>query len=104
MGAPKAAGRFAKGPKGDPIKMLQEEHHTWMIQNFDGDSNCTLDEVEMSQCVRITDCRSTTVRLGSRVKSVSVDNCERCNIIVKDVISIVEMVNSDRCQMQTTGK
>lgn len=54
--------------------------------------------------VRITDCRNTTVRLSERVKSVAVDNCIKCAIIIKDVISVVELVNSERLQVQTTGK
>jgi adenylyl cyclase-associated protein len=99
-----AGGRFAKGPKGDPIKTFQAEQHTWIIQNFDGNHNISLDEVEKQQCVRVTDCRNTTVKLGDRVKGVTVDNCERTNIIVKDVISVVELVNSDRIQCQTAGK
>jgi len=104
--AAKAAGggRFAKGPKGDPIKALQEEQNTWILQNIEGDNNCTLDSVEKHQCVRITDCANSTVRIDNRVKSISVDNCLKVNIIMKDVISVVELVNSDRCKIQVTGK
>lgn len=97
-------GRFAKGPKGDPIKVLQEEQNTWIVQNIEGDNNCTLDSAEKHHCVRITDCANATVRIDNRVKSISVDNCLKVNIIVKDVISVVEMVNSDRCKIQVTGK
>lgn len=99
-----AGGRFAKGPKGDPIKTFLQEQHTWIIQNFDGNNNISLDEVEKQQCVRITDCRNTTVKIGERVKGVTVDNCEKVNVVVKDVISVVELVNSDRIQCQSVGK
>lgn len=104
--APKAAagGRFAKGPKGPPAKEFQDSNHTWNIVNFDGDNNVTLDEVQMHQCVRVTDCKQSTVRLTDKVKNVTVDNCDRVNIIVKDVMSAVEIVNSDRCKVQIDGK
>jgi adenylyl cyclase-associated protein len=105
--AKKAAvgGRFAKGPKGDPVKYLREEHSSWIVENIDNDSNCLLDAVEMSQNVRITDCARSTINITSqRVKSIIIDNCEKVNIITKDVISIVELVNSDRCQIQTNGR
>lgn len=98
------SGGRQKGPKGDPMKVLQEEQNTWIIQNIDGDSNCTLEGVERHHSVRIADCRKATIRLSDRVKSVSVDNCIQTNIIVKDVISVVELVNSDRLQVQTDGK
>jgi len=98
-------GRFAKGPKGEPVKYLREEHSSWIVENIDNDPNCLLDAVEMSQNVRITDCARSTINITSqRVKSIIIDNCEKVNIITKDVISIVELVNSDRCQIQATGK
>jgi len=101
---PAAGGRFAKGPKGDPIKVLQEAQNTWFLQNYDGDHNITLDEADKSHVVRITDCRNCTVKLSSRVKAVAIDNCERITVQTNDVISAVEAMNSDRIKVQVTGK
>lgn len=101
--APKAvAGRFAKGPKGPPIKELQKDVN-WIIENFEGDNNITVDEADMKQCICIINCKNCTVRLSSRVKAITVDGCEKVNVLMKDVISAVELVNSDRLQIQADG-
>lgn len=103
--APAAApGRSqAKGPKGPPIKELQRELN-WLIENFADNPNVTLDEAQMQQLVMIINCRNCTIRINSKVKSISIDSCEKVNVIFGDVISAVELVNSDRCQVQTLGK
>jgi adenylyl cyclase-associated protein len=101
--APKAAaGRFAKGPKGPPRKELEKDIN-WIIENYDGET-LSLDEVDMKQSVCLINCRNTTVKLGAKVKSISVDGCERSSVVTKDVLSVVELVNSDRCQIQIQGK
>jgi len=102
--ASQAAGRFAKGPKGDPTKVLQDSQNTWFVQNFDGDHNVTLEEADKQHVVRITDCRNCTVKIAARVKAVAIDNCERITIQTNDVISAIECMNSDRVKVQTTGK
>merc|ERR1711972_299484 len=47
---------------------------------------------------------NTTLHVGAKAKSVSIDGCEKVNVILKDVLSVVELVNCERCQVQTTGK
>jgi len=109
--APKAAaskswgaGEGRKGPKGNkpPTKELQKELN-WMIENFDGVQDLTIDEATMSQVVVVINCRNCTLKLNSKVKSISIDGCEKVNVICQDVVSVVELVNSDRCQVQTCG-
>jgi adenylyl cyclase-associated protein len=98
---PSVVARFAKGPKGPPLKELQKDVN-WVIENYDGDNNVVMteDEVEMKHCICIINCRNTTVKLGSRVKAITLDGCEKVNVLMKDVISVVELVNSDRSQIQ----
>lgn len=101
--APKAAGRRSTlGPKGAPRKELEKEIN-WIIENFEGET-ITLDDVTMKQSICVINCKNTTIRLGNKVKSVSVDGCERVAVVTKDVLSVVELVNSDRCQIQADGK
>lgn len=101
--APKAAaGRFTKGPKGPPRKELEKDIN-WIIENYDGET-ITMDDVTIKQSVCMINCKNTTIRLGAKVKSIAVDGCERCAVVTKDVLSVVELVNSDRCQIQADGK
>jgi adenylyl cyclase-associated protein len=102
--APKAAaGRNAKGPRGPPKKELQKDVN-WIFENFDGDHSIVMDEADQRQCICLINCRNSTLRIGTRVKAIQIDGCEKVNVVTKDVISTVELVNSDRCQMQTDGK
>jgi len=102
--APKAAAAKGKGPRGPPKKELVKSN--WYIENYEGVSDLTLEEATMSQLVCIINCKNITLRMpaGSKVKSVNIDGCEKVNVIMHDVVSAVELVNSDRCQVQTTGK
>lgn len=95
-------GRFVKGPKGPPRKELEKDVN-WIIENYEGET-IALEEVEKSQSVCMINCKNTTLKIGGRVKSVSIDGCERAGVVTKDVISTVELVNSDRCQVQIDGK
>lgn len=92
-----------KGPRGPPIKELQKDLN-WVIENYDGVPNLLLDQVEKQQLVCIINCRNTTIRISSKVKSICIDGCDRVNIVCEDVVSAVELVNSDRCKVQTLGK
>mmetsp|Transcript_34655 Transcript_34655/g.79831 ORF Transcript_34655/g.79831 Transcript_34655/m.79831 type:complete len:495 (-) Transcript_34655:46-1530(-) len=101
--APAAKSFSKRGPRGEPKKELQKDVN-WMVENYDGERNLVMDDVSMSQLVCIINCRNTTVHIKNKVKSVCIDGCEKVNVICQDVISAVELVNSDRCQMQAVGK
>jgi len=105
--APKAKAAGAKhagrGPRGPPIKELQKELN-WMIENHDGVPDLVLEEAEKQHLVCVINCRNSTLQIKSKVKSISIDGCERVNVICQDVISAVELVNCERCQVQTLGK
>merc|ERR1719350_1150957 len=90
------------GPKGPPVKELQRGT-VWMIENFEGDHEVVVDQASMQHLVCIINCKNSTVRIQGKVKNVSIDSCERVNMICGDVVSTVEFVNSERCQFQTTG-
>merc|ERR1711879_640903 len=54
--------------------------------------------------VCIINCKNVTVQVPNKVKNINIDGCEKVNVICTDVLSTVELVNSDRCKVQTTGK
>lgn len=99
-GPGKAGGR---GPRGPPKKALERDYN-WMIENFEGEHNLTIDEIDAKQLVCIMNCRNCTLRLSSKVKNICVDSCEKVAVICADVMSSVELVNSNKVQVQTTGK
>jgi len=99
---PRANEGRKKGPKGAPIKELQRDTN-WVIENQEGVSNLTLDEADMKQTVLVINCREITLQVTTKVKSITIDGCEKVNLICGDVLSTVELVNSDKCKVQTIG-
>lgn len=112
--APKAAaaatgGRDRKGPRGAPVLELRKQTN-WIVENYDptaldGQSVLELDNVTQQQIVAICNCKNIVVKITTpKVKSICIDSCERVQVLFADVISTVELVNSDRCMVQTTAK
>jgi len=92
-----------KGPKGAPIKELQRDTN-WVIENQEGVANIIMDEADVKQNVIVINCRECTIQVKNKVKAISIDGCEKVNVICGDVLSTVELVNSDKCKVQTIGK
>merc|ERR1712083_574167 len=76
----------------------------WMIENFEGEQNMTIEDIDPKQLVCMMNCRNCTLRLSTKVKNICIDSCEKVNLICADVLSSVELVNSNKVQVQTTGK
>jgi len=100
---PAGGGRNAKGPRGAPIIELQRGMN-WMIENQEGGTHILEEGVEQTHLVVIINCKNITVKLPKKVKNICVDGCEKVALIASDVVSSIEAVNSDRLQLQTTGK
>merc|ERR1712087_187044 len=47
--------------------------------------------------------RNSTLQVTGKVKCIGIDGCEKVNVICNDVLSNVEMVNSDRIKVQIMG-
>lgn len=103
--APRAAGgRFAKGPKGDPFKQLISAQNMWEVCNFDNDKAVTLEEgVDPKHLVQVRDCKGSTITVPARIKNIAIDSCVNCTVIVSDVMSAVELVNSERITVRVQG-
>jgi len=98
-----AGARKGKGPRGPPAKELQRGN--WVVENFEGVHDLSVDEVEQKQLVCIINCKNVTVTVPDKAKSISIDGCDRANVILKgDVISTCELVNSDNIKVQTLAK
>merc|ERR1719240_665729 len=92
------------GPRGPPVKELRKDTN-WIIESWENESDLQVDEeLSLSNLVCIITCKNYIVRMPRKVKSITVDGCEKVNLICSDVLSSVELVNSDRMQVQTTGK
>lgn len=64
----------------------------WMAENYN-EGDHVLDKADMKSNVYITNCDDTRFTISGKVKSVTIDSCIKCEIIISEVISTVEMVN-----------
>ncbi|ETN98016.1 adenylyl cyclase-associated protein, partial [Reticulomyxa filosa] len=85
--AKKSAPKREKGPAG--IKFVGGR---WIGENYN-EGEYVFDKADIKSNVYISLCDDATFTVPGKVKSVSIDSCVKCNIIVNEVISTVEMVN-----------
>jgi len=64
----------------------------WMAENFN-EGEHTLDKADMKSNVYITMCDDARFIVPGKVKSICVDSCVKCDVIIQEVISTVEVVN-----------
>lgn len=100
--APKTAAAPSAKPKKPPSKQLKNDK--WYIENFEEDRGIVVEDPTPSQLVAIINCNNSVVKVDKRVKALIVDGCKKLSLVVQDVISTVEFVNSERCQCQILGK
>ena len=54
----------------------------------------------MQQTVSMYNCKNCTLRITGKVNQVCVDKCVKCKIVVDNVISVFEIINSRDIDMQ----
>jgi len=64
----------------------------WMVENYN-EGQITIDKADMKSNVYIAKCDDTTFTIPAKVKSVTMDSCVKCILIVNEVISTIEVVN-----------
>jgi len=83
----KTAPKREKGPAS-----MKFAGGRWMAENFN-EGEHIFDKADIKSTVYISMCDDATFTISGKVKSVTVDSCVKCNIIINEVISTVEMVN-----------
>jgi len=78
-----------------------ESKGTWFVEYYEN-GNITMDKVELKESVYILGCTNTTVSIPVKCKSIQVDGCKRLTVEFKQVVSIFEIVNSDRVTAYVT--
>jgi len=63
-----------------------------MAENY-SDGEIVIDKADMKAGVYITMSDDTKFTIPQKVKSVTIDSCIKCDVILNEVVSTVEMVN-----------
>jgi adenylyl cyclase-associated protein len=81
-----------------PVCEIQRSN--WVVENYVNHQGVLkLEECTMKQVVYVSKCVNSTIHVGSKVKSVTLDGCKKLNLIVHSVISSVELVNCERVKV-----
>ena len=78
-----------------------ESKGTWFVEYYEN-GNITMDKVELKESVYILGCTNTSVSVPVKCKSIQVDGCKRLTVEFKQVVSMFEIVNSDRVTAYVT--
>lgn len=86
-----------------PVCEIQRSN--WVVENFVNHAGMLkLDDCDMKQIVYVSKCVNTTIFVNCKVKSITLDGCKKVNLIVHSVISSVELVNCERCKIQSINE
>ncbi|XP_064651943.1 adenylyl cyclase-associated protein 1-like [Lineus longissimus] len=99
-GSPRAAPKPAasKPPK------LALEGKKWLVEHQDNQSNLMITTGEIQQTVYVYKCTNSTLKITTKINSITLDNCKKMALVFEDVVSCVDFVNCQRIQAQVLGK
>ena len=76
----------------------------WTIENHKDNRSIEIAETEIKQVVYIYRCVNSTIVIKGKINQVTLDSCKKVAIVVDSVISGIDVVNSQSCQVQILGK
>jgi adenylyl cyclase-associated protein len=98
--APKAA---ALPPvKGPPVLEFEKATKKWRVENQI--SEVTVEANDIRETVYVLGCIGATIRVTGKCKTITLDNCKKTKLIFNNVISSVEVVNSQRIHVECVEK
>ena len=99
----KAAPKFgAPAEKKAPVCELQGKK--WVVEYHENNPNISISDTNSKQAVYVFRCVRSTIKVSGKVNSIILDNCKRVALVFDDVISSVEIINSQGAQVQVMGK
>ncbi|KAK4215693.1 adenylate cyclase associated N terminal-domain-containing protein [Rhypophila decipiens] len=87
--------------KKPPKKAL--EGNKWLVENFEAGEQPIEIEVENSHSILISKCSNTTIILRGKANAVTIENSNRLNLVLDDLISSVDVVKSQNFALQVMG-
>lgn len=75
----------------------------WMI-DYQVEGVINIDDAKINDVIYIGGCKTCTIVIKGKVNAITVDGCTKVGVVVDNVVSVVEIINSTSSQMQITGK
>jgi len=101
----KTTERPAAGAAAKKVKPPSKVHagNKWMIENYT-EGNIVIDETRLNDMIYIGNCKNCTITVKGKINGVTVDCCNKVGVVVDDIVSVFEIVNSNSVQCQIVGK
>ena len=96
--------KVAQKPKKEPKKF--ERGISWVFEFFEGVKTLEIppEETGMKKAVMIDNCNNCVIQIKGKVKSIIVSGCKSTSVVFQDVVSSVEIVNSQKIQLHDYRK
>jgi adenylyl cyclase-associated protein len=88
-------------PKGPVL-----EGNKWVIENHVGNNSIVIpaSEMEPKNTIYIYKCERSTIQIPAKANSIVIDGGKRLGVVFSDIISGVEIVNSQNVNVQSQGR
>ncbi|SBT30712.1 cyclase-associated protein, putative (C-CAP) [Plasmodium ovale wallikeri] len=84
---------------------LKLKDNQWDISNYKNEKAVTLKEVGLNNAVNIYNCENSTFVIeNDKFKSLQIQKCVKCNVVLKNLISSIETIDSKKVKIQILGK
>ncbi|QIX01334.1 hypothetical protein AMS68_006851 [Peltaster fructicola] len=103
---PKPASMRQNSTASTPTKKegrKELDGNKWYIENFDAPSSPIEIEVSLTQSILISRCNKTTIVLKGKANAISIDNSPRCQVLVENLVSSVDVIKSPNFAVQVLG-
>jgi adenylyl cyclase-associated protein len=74
-----------------------------MIENFT-EGTIVVDDAKLNDMIYVGNCKNCTVTVKGKINGITVDSCTKVGVVVDDIVSVFEIVNSNSVQCQIVGK
>ncbi|KAI6191755.1 Adenylyl cyclase-associated protein [Aphelenchoides bicaudatus] len=98
-----SAPAAAKTVQEKPPKTELQDFKTWIVEYHKGNRNIVIEIADMKQTVYVFRCENSVVQIKGKVNSVTIDGCKKTSVVVDNLLSQVEVINSQSIEVQTLG-
>ena len=102
-----AAPKEREAPKdaaSDKPAKFALEGNKWAIEYQKNNPSIAIDTAEAKHSIYIYKCTGSTIVVKGKVNQITLDSCKKVAVVCDSVISGVDIVNSNSCQIQVLGK
>jgi len=84
-------------------RMELEMERKWCLEFFKGNKEIVVDQTTPKQTVYVFQCQDSVIQIKGKVNAITIDACKKTGVVFEDVVSLVELINCSRTDVQCTG-